>query len=248
MRDDEQSLLSWSQRLARTMVPPRVHAWWRARRALRRGEPELSLLPFLVPRDRLALDIGANKGTYSYFLSRLCPQVIAYEPNPAMRLLLQKAMLPNVTVLPVAVSNKAGHAELMIPRNRKGYCNNVGTLDTDRSFEGDVMRVSVETVRLDDQGHENVGFIKIDVEGHELEVLEGCEALLRRDHPVLLVEIIDWNGTRPWQESVARFTNLGYAAFMLVDGRLTAVEQLLSGPSLDVAEKVRNVIFLPRVA
>lgn len=157
-------------------------------------------------------------------------------------------MPSNVTVLPVAASNKAGRAELSIPRNRKGYCNNIGTLDTERQFEGDVMRVSVETVRLDDQPHRNVGFIKIDVEGHELEVLEGAEQLIRRDHPVLLVEIIDWNGNHPWRESVLRFTHLGYSAFMLVDGRLTSVEEVLSRRSSEVVEQVRNVIFIPQAA
>lgn len=244
----EGHLLSWTQRASRAVVPPRLHTWWRSRRALKRGEPELKILPFLVPQDRIALDVGANKGTYSYFLSKLCPQVIAYEPNPAMRTLMQGAMPSNVTVLPLAVSNKAGQAELSIPRNHKGYCNNIGTLDTERQFEGDVMRVSVETVRLDDQPHQNVGFIKIDVEGHELEVLEGAEQLIRRDHPVLLVEIIDWNGNHPWRESVSRFTRLGYSAFMLVDGRLTSVEEVLSRRTLSEAEQVRNVIFIPQAA
>jgi len=244
MDGGERHLLSWTQRAARAIVPPRLHSWWRAKRSLRRGEPELKILPFLVPRQRIALDVGANKGTYSYFLSKLCPQVFAYEPNPAMRTLLEGAMPENVTVLPFAVSNKPGRAELVIPRNKQGFCNNIGTLDSDRQFEGHVMRVSVETVRLDDQPLENVGFIKIDVEGHELEVLDGCEELIRRDKPVMLVEIIDWNGDRPWRESVARFTKLGYSALMMVEGQLTSVERF----SGDNPTEARNVIFLPKAA
>ncbi len=164
-----------------------------------------------------------------------------------MRTLLTEAMPSNVTVLPYAVSNKPGRAELVVPRNKQGYCNNIGTLDSAR-FDGDVVRVSVETVCLDDQTLPNVGFIKIDVEGHELEVLEGCEQLIRRDHPVMLVEIIDWNGDRPWRDSVQRFTDFGYSAFMMVEGRLTSVAQILSHGAPDAAQAIRNVIFIPNLA
>ena len=44
-------------------------------------EPEFALLPMLVPRDRLALDIGANMGVYSYALASLAPKVHAFEPQ-----------------------------------------------------------------------------------------------------------------------------------------------------------------------
>ena len=51
-----------------------------------------------------------------------------------------------------------------------------------------------------------------------------------------------------WRESVARFTQLGYSAFMLVDGRLTSVDQILSQHSPATEQLIRNVIFIPTVA
>src|SRR5262249_30908475 len=55
--------------------------------------------------------------------------------------------------------------------------------------QGPGRTVMVETIRLDDLDVDNVGVIKIDVEGHELNVLRGAEDLVRRWLPILIVEI-----------------------------------------------------------
>ena len=44
------------------------------------GETELELLPIIVPADKLAVDIGANNGLYTYFLSKVARNVVSYEP------------------------------------------------------------------------------------------------------------------------------------------------------------------------
>ncbi len=76
-----------------------------------------------------------------------------------------------------------------------------------------------------------MGFIKIDVEGHELAVLRGAEGLLRACHPALLIEASDEH--RPGAlESIRAFLEpLGYRGYVAENGRMRPVEP--SDASLD---------------
>ena len=68
-------------KLAYSLISPRYyirHRAWRAwRKAADGHEGELRLLSAIVPRDRVAIDVGANRGNYTFFLSRLAKQTIA---------------------------------------------------------------------------------------------------------------------------------------------------------------------------
>ena len=70
-----------------------------------------------------------------------------------------------------------------------------------------------------------VGFIKCDVEGHELEVLRGADQVLREDRPALLVESVD---DRPAAGQTARvfdhLRGLGYTGCFFVDGRPRSID------------------------
>ncbi len=239
-----EDLLTWQERVKYALIPRRLYAWLRARRLMRRGEVELKLLPFLVDPTRGAIDVGANKGTYSYFLSRLCPKVTAYEPNPAMRSVLRRMVGGNVVISEKAASNASGPAVLAVPCLDERASNNIGTLCIDR-LEGAYHPVAVEQVRLDDEHLSNIGFIKIDVEGFELEVIAGAEKLIRRDRPVLLVEIIEDHTGRPVAESVAHIERLGYHAMVVTQGRLIDFRAFQARPT---KERIRNYIFFPNVA
>ncbi|SNT36751.1 methyltransferase, FkbM family [Tropicimonas sediminicola] len=67
----------------------------------------------------------------------------------------------------------------------------LGTLEPANKLAGfsSIEQVDVETRRLDSFDIRDLGFIKIDVEGHELEVLQGGKETLARETPVLLIEI-----------------------------------------------------------
>jgi len=62
------------------LLPPRFYMRHLVRKNLRKGEPELHLLPFLVNRDKQAIDIGANKGVYTHLLARLAPSSMPLNP------------------------------------------------------------------------------------------------------------------------------------------------------------------------
>lgn len=219
---------------------------YRANRVLRRAhdkkEGELRLLPFLVP-DRPGIDIGANRGTYTYFLSKLCPSVIAYEPNPWMAAFLKKAVASNVEVRETALSNENGETQFHIPTGgQMGLKHNVGSLDNLTGQESQAIDVTL--ARLDDEGIEDVGFIKIDVEGHEEALLLGAEKTLKRCQPSIIIELLDLGDTPVDEHKIVRLlTDWGYEGYFYTEGSLQHLSYLTK-------EKIagRNYIFLPKKA
>lgn len=165
-------------------LPLRVQ-WMRATRSL---EPEVLELTRLVGRGGTALDIGANHGIYSYFMVRQFDRVVAFEPQPGCAETLTSWAKDRVEVRPVALSDRKGTSTLSVPLVHGVAMTGYARLD-DHEPSGDDIELEVPIERLDDQGLTDVRFMKIDVEGHELSVLRGGENLLRRDRPVLLVEI-----------------------------------------------------------
>lgn len=250
----EPELLSPGQKLGYRLMPMRLYAALRARRNLRRYEPELGVLPLLVDPNRTCIDAGANRGTYTYFLSKLARHVYAYEPNPAMRWILQRSAGKNVSVSDMALSDHAGEAKFAVPRSKTKCRNNAGSLEVAMLAESsdDLVVLPVKTARLDDQGVSNVGFIKIDVEGHEREVLAGAQQVILRDRPVLLIEMMETLAPGATSTNVEYVESLGYQSFLLVDKRL--VDYRLATNSGNIGDswdrrhphlRSNNIIFLP---
>lgn len=251
---DSPELLTPFQRLRYAITPLRLYTRYRAYRYSRKTEPELSVLPYLVDPHRVSVDAGANRGSYTYFLSRLTKHVYAYEPNPSMRQLLQRASGENVTVSDVALSDRSGEAEFAVPKMERAYGNNAGSLEVDqlKTNHADLIRFTVPTRRLDDENLKDVGFIKIDVEGHERQVLLGAQELIARDRPVLLMEIIESLIDGEAIESIRFVEQMGYQCFVLVAKRLIDYSMLAThedpGNGWDRRRphhRSNNFIFLP---
>lgn len=140
-------------------------------------------------------DLGAHYGIYSVGLARRvgpAGQVVAFEPNPLSfaRLSRHKALndLPQLVVLPVAVSDEERRTELFT----------YGELDstaTHLRYEGEQgvggQPIEVATVRLDalvEAGRIRAPrFVKVDVEGHGHRALAGARATIAASRPVLLI-------------------------------------------------------------
>jgi FkbM family methyltransferase len=150
-------------------------------------EPELRLLRPLLPGAAFH-DIGANAGLYTYWALGLgARRVVAYEPNPVSARRLRRGVGSRAEVRRVGLSDRAGSATLTVPRIDGQERRTRGTLrpgpDGGTSFE-------VSTVTLDDCEVEHDAVVKIDVEGHELQVLEGgAQALGAQRVATLLVEL-----------------------------------------------------------
>ena len=228
-------------RLKYHLVPTRWHLA-HVRRRLLRLEPELGLLPLLVARNRVALDVGANKGAYAQSLLRLAPAVHAFEANPALIPWLSRLRNPRLTIHPLALGERDGEAVFRVPLGRRGRpLKQGGTLaSTARTRRGCVeMRTQVR--RLDSLDLGDVGFIKIDVEGFEAQVIDGARETIARCRPVMQVEIEEAHTGEPPSVLIERVAGLGYACYALVDGVLTDWRAVDLGRTY-----VFNWIFLPQ--
>ena len=146
---------------------------------------------------RTVLDIGANFGYYTYLAAAAEPEgkVVAFEPIKYLAEKIKENAGQNgfdqVVVLNKAVSNKKGEFPFYI--NTKSPT--MSTLTLEEGQDNSIYeKVTVDLIRIDDFVEENkitgVDLIKIDVEEHEPEALEGMKKLLERDKPDVICEIL----------------------------------------------------------
>lgn len=157
--------------------------------------PDADLLQFLsghLADGATFIDIGANVGIYSAALSaakRKRIRCVAFEPIPSTVEVLERTFalngLENYEIAPIALSSRAGKLRLS---NFGGGANNFWL----RTANTRVPTLEVATRTLDEWvASRSTGLpaaIKIDVEGHELEVLKGAAGTIRRAQPAMVVE------------------------------------------------------------
>jgi FkbM family methyltransferase len=182
-------------RVVRSLPPSlrvRANAWLQARDGSL--GPELTHLYRYQPTDRrnVALDIGANNGSSTLLLSRIFKDVYAFEPN--RDLLSQWATVAprNVSTFPFALSSTNTSAKLVIPIFKGVALEGWASLDAPLLSDYDgVQELDADCRTLDSLNLSGaVDFINIDVEGHELAVLEGGRRLIERCRPWMVIESV----------------------------------------------------------
>lgn len=171
----------------------RIDIAHRARRLKSKTDIELYLLPALVEPGKCSLDIGANKGVYTYHLQKL-GNVVAFEPIPQLAGKLLKAAFRNVEVHNCGIGSETTVAELRIPRHRKKRGLNTPAASfraPEEALPGDFEIHNIGVRRLDDFHFDNVGFIKLDVEGWEEQALRGGEETVASNRCTLLIEVVE---------------------------------------------------------
>jgi FkbM family methyltransferase len=205
-------------------------------------EAEIHVLPRILRNaaGTIALDVGANVGIYTYALYRLGLQVHAFEPQPRCAAVISAWAegKDELIVHTAAVGASPGRLILNVPIVRGKA---VPTRASFLPFDHQALQMYVPVVTLDSIGSQPVSFIKIDVEGYELEVLNGAEGLINRFHPVLLIEI---DRSRVTFDRFSIVINLlrkkGYICHTVCeDGRLVVHDQPWDAPSY-----FYNFIFL----
>jgi len=159
-----------------------------------------------VKKGDIVLDVGANIGYYTLILAKLVDEqgkVFAFEPEPNNFHVLKKNVRANgynnVKLERVVVSNKKSKTKLYVSKE------NVGEHRIYKSSTVSNDYINVEMIRLDDYfvNHnlmDKISFVKMDVEGSELGVLEGMKEILARNKKIkILIEfdprqIIDYGG------------------------------------------------------
>ena len=217
---DKAKEISRSARLAelRYWLGMRKYFW---HEYLHTGEWELRELHKYMRRGGIALDVGACTGIYAYHLSRMARQVYAFEPIPEYAERIRRLKVRNIVVENVALSSRKGHATLRIPLvSSQGEDKGMASLEPRVVVDERLSRtVDVPLRRLDDYEIRNVTFIKIDVEGHEEEVLDGGRETIARDRPCLLIEIEERHNRGGLNRIDKALSALGYEGFYFERGK-----------------------------
>ena len=186
-------------------------------------------------------------------MSKLSSHVHSFEPNPLIYPYLEKNLkkiIKNITLYNVALSDKSEIVGLKIPKrfeilNKNNYEEKfklgLATIHNENLLENNKYSLfKVRAEKLDNLiKNVNIGFIKIDVEGHEKNVLLGAEKIIKKCKPNLLVEIEERH-TNDKVENIVNFINdLGYKSFFS-DG-----QNLIETTKLNNYSTKNNFFFIP---
>jgi FkbM family methyltransferase len=197
---------------------------------------ERAFVERFLQRGMMVLDIGAHHGFYTLLASQCVGaegRVISFEPSQRERdALLQHVRLnrcENVAVQELALGNEEKETSLYVAEELTTGCNSLRP----PIVLGGTSPMRVEVMRLDNwlqkQKISHVDFIKLDVEGGELDVLKGAHELLeRRPRPVILTEVQDIR-TEPWgypaKEIIEHMSQKGFKWFEIEkDGNVIVFE------------------------
>lgn len=133
---------------------------------------------------RVAVDVGGNIGLWSRVMALDFERVVAFEPVARyVDCWKVNAAAPNTEVHQVALGEREGVVAMHCPDESTHGNTFVARPDDHRNIEE-----SVPLRTLDSFGLEHVDFLKVDVEGYELPVLQGARRLLEACRPVVIVE------------------------------------------------------------
>lgn len=146
------------------------------------------IAPF-IPDNPVMLDIGANIGNHSlYFaIERNAKKIYACEPIPETFNVLKKNVeinnLENVIIpLNIALSDCNTNADI-----KEFNIRFMGAAQIDENINGNIDVKTVDSLDIE----EKIDFIKIDVEGHEIKVLEGARKTIEKNKPVIFIELLN---------------------------------------------------------
>lgn len=180
-------------------------------------------------RKKIFLDIGANIGNHSVFLADYFDSVVAFEPHPrTFKLLQANAFLKsNIVCKNMALGSVKTKMHISTNFQNMGR-NRVTTTANLNSFEIDVVRID-DVIKEFRQSE--IGLVKIDVEGFEVEVLRGGEEFFKKFSPPTILEILPdeiFDGTSQGLELLRSFGYNKFSIFEELPNKTTLVSALSS--------------------
>lgn len=195
------------------------------------------------------IDIGANIGIISsHVANRVGPNgfVYAFEPNPRVYKYLNEIMKKNTLfrnwlINQSAISNSNGLACFSISMEDSVLMERSGLLQVDANSG----QQKVCTVTLDSIFSEvEVNWLKIDVEGAEMQVLEGGKSLFEKQKPNCIIEIHGLYFDEPKEHAKKIFdffTEKGYRAFNIMKNDWETLTGFIEDTGVEIMDRINNV-------
>ena len=197
---------------------------------IKNTERELRIIHKILDSSKASIDIGVYRGVYSFYLLKYSSFVYAFEANPLLHEKLIRGFEKEklIKIENYAISSKNGSTTLRIPirdisadyDEEEKYQLGTATIHSENNLgkqEYEEFR-DIQMIRLDDYNfNHEIGFIKIDVEGHELEVIRGSHNLIKKYKPCMLIEIEERHSGLNPQDTILEIKELGYECFFVDD-------------------------------
>ncbi|GAA0259772.1 FkbM family methyltransferase [Rhodanobacter caeni] len=219
-------------------------------------QPVLEIIASIIKSrlcpDAIAFDVGSNIGNHAIRLSKLFKRVYSFEPNLssyyAQLANITANHIGNINVYNFGLSDKAEIAEMRIPREdnigtaRFSLHNETHTLDPLHDKEQKSISLPPAKLVVGDAfisesklANENINFVKVDVEGMELNVLGGLHECLLSQHPVICLEAL----SSAFADKIIRYLeSLGYTHFSSIASTKLRLRSLAHATDLLRAKKV----------
>jgi len=188
-----------------------------------------AVLSRLLSKGDVFVDVGAHVGRYTLLASRkVGPRgiVVAIEPVPenyfALIENIRRNKINNIVALPIAAWSTTTTLEFIVPPGRSEATakerHHFSGLQL-RGYKIQVKAVDLDTLLLKVLKLSKVDAMKIDVEGAEIEVLEGAREVLKRFRPKLVIEVRP--NTYPRIRGILEY--LGYDIVMIDESTILAL-------------------------
>tara|TARA_Y100000992_G_C21240471_1_gene480452 strand:- start:635 stop:1390 length:756 start_codon:yes stop_codon:yes gene_type:complete len=214
-------------------------------------EYEIKLVKDFIKKGTDSLDIGVYRGVYSYEMSKYSKIVHSFEPNPIIFNDLKKNLkkiIPNMNLYNFALSNKNENLSLKVPirnsnvskENYEEYYKMGKASIHDNNIFDEYEKFKINSKKIDDLKFDNlISFIKIDVEGHEEQVIDGAIQTIKKHKPIMLVEIVEKYTGKNVSKTINFINSLGYKSYYF-DNKALKKTQDLNNLNL-----FNNYIFFP---
>jgi len=200
------------------------------------------ILSNYIKRDSTVIDVGGHAGQFTKLFAKMAARgrVFVFEPSVYSRSILQVMaglkFLQNVFVLPFGLSDHPAKSAIHTPVKKQGSLGyGLAFVGSTENYERKLISSEIILSTLDQIVHalaiEEVSFIKADIEGSELLLLQGAHETLDKFHPTLLLEISDQSLARnkhSGKQLVEYLRGLGYLKIQQVDIDNAVLGELLS--------------------
>ncbi len=225
---------------------------WRYRLIVEKYE-----IGFLIKKlkpGQVAVDIGAHKGAYTYWMSKCVGKsgkVFSFEPQPLLyeklSRLIENFRFKNIFLYPLAFSKSKGKSILIIPNGSPSPGASIN-----RDMRPNDTKIEIKTTTLDDffcsEKNITVDYLKCDVEGHELDVFENNIKFFNNCRPIISVESEARHcGEDKMLKLFSFFKEIGYNGYFFNRNSFTSIKYFsIYDYQLDTEKSVyiNNFVFI----